>query len=551
MKLSILSNINVESLISRVSRSYSVYKTEGYGLWVQEITNSNSGLYAFKPDIVFIILDGAELIKEQSIERNYKEIRENMQYIEKALSSNPDIIFFINNIDFWSREIKSVKHGTKERRLEYFWEEFLFDLSNKYRNAYVFDLKSIIEQMGKEEFYSRKLWYLGGMKFSMKAERYLELYINRYIDSIKGTRKKCLVLDLDNTLWGGVVGEVGFNGIELSDYKEGARYKDFQKKLKEIKELGIILAVVSKNNYDDAMKVIREHPHMVLKEQDFVDFKINWDLKSQNIRALSEELNITLDSIVFIDDNPVERESVKRELPEVIVPDFPEDTSQLADFASKLYWNYFHTIDTTDEDTAKTEIYRQNIKRTEALKTSNSYEDFLNSLDTKITIKAMRQDDIQRASQLTQKTNQFNLTTKRYNETELLNLLNKEEYDCFVANVIDKYGDNGMVSVIITKHYNSEEVEIDTFLLSCRVMGRYIEDQIVEYIEKLYLELGYKKIIAHYKPTAKNMPVKELFERLGYTLAEIDELGNKKYLLELGKTETSLRKKFGRLEIII
>lgn len=223
----------------------------------------------------------------------------------------------------------------------------------------------------------------------------------------------------------------------------------------------------------------------------------------QNIRDLSEELNIGLDSMVFIDDNPIERESVKRELPEVTVPDFPQDTSELADFAIELYNNYFYILSPTDEDTVKTEIYRQNMKRRDAQKSSASYEDFLRTLETKIEIHRIRAENVQRAAQLTQKTNQFNLTTKRYSEQELLALIDEEGFDGFVVNVSDRFGDSGMVSVVITKHKTDSEVELDTFLLSCRVMGRFIEDQIIGFIEDFYKKSGYKKLITYYKPTEK------------------------------------------------
>ena len=543
-----LSNINLDSLVGRLSKLNDVYKTEGYGTWVQEIINPNSGLYSFGPQAVFIIIDGEEMFKGQS--RNSSTIDMNINYIEETVKNNPDITFFVSNIDLWTRKIDSAKAGSKERGLEFLWEDGLFLLSRKYRNLYVFDLKSIVEDIGREQFYSKKLWYLGGIKFSMKAEKVLEQYINRCVDSVKGKRKKCMVLDLDNTLWGGVVGEVGMEGIELSDYKEGARYKDFQKKLKEIKDLGIILAVVSKNNFDDAIKVIREHKHMVLKEEDFVALKINWDLKSQNIRDLSEEHNIGLDSIVFIDDNPVERESVKRELPEVTVPGFPQDTSELLNFAVELYHNYFYTLDITDEDTVKTEIYRQNMKRRDAQKSSASYEDFLKSLETKIEIRRISAENVQRAAQLTQKTNQFNLTTKRYSEQELLALIDEEGFEGFVAYVSDRFGDNGMVSVVITKRKTDTEIELDTFLLSCRVMGRFIEEQIIGFIEDLYKKSGYKRLVTYYKPTEKNAPVKDFFERLGYSVLDVDSAGNKKYILDLEKSSIDSRKKFGELMIL-
>nr|WP_276020114.1 HAD-IIIC family phosphatase [Acetivibrio straminisolvens] len=548
MKLSVISNINLDSVIGRLSKLYDVYKTEGYGTWVQEIINPNSGLYSFGPNVIFIIIDGYEMFKGQS--KNDNTIDMNIGYIEEAVKNNPDITFFVSNIDLWMRKIESAKSGSRERRLEFLWEEGLFLLSRKYRNVYVFDLKSIVEEKGREQFYSKKLWYLGGIKYSMKAEKLLEQHINRCVASVKGIRKKCLILDLDNTLWGGVVGEAGPEGIELADFKEGARYKDFQRRLKEIKDLGIILAVVSKNNFDDAIKIIREHKHMVLREEDFVALKINWDLKSQNIRDLSEELNIGLDSMVFIDDNPIERESVKRELPEVTVPDFPQDTSELADFAIELYNNYFYILSPTDEDTVKTEIYRQNMKRRDAQKSSASYEDFLRTLETKIEIHRIRAENVQRAAQLTQKTNQFNLTTKRYSEQELLALIDEEGFDGFVVNVSDRFGDSGMVSVVITKHKTDSEVELDTFLLSCRVMGRFIEDQIIGFIEDFYKKSGYKKLITYYKPTEKNNPVKDLFERLGYTLLEVDSAGSKKYVLDLKESNTRCRKEFGELRVL-
>ncbi|OQA16769.1 MAG: hypothetical protein BWY64_02451 [bacterium ADurb.Bin363] len=550
MRISILSNINLDSLAVRVSRSYDVYRAEGYGRWVQEITNSDSGLYIFKPKVVFIILDGTELIKGHSEEEYNMEIEENIRYIEEAISDNPEINFFISNLDFWTKTIKCAKSVIKERRVEFLWEENLLKLGMKYRNAYLFDIKSIIESIGREQFYSRKLWYLAGMKYSTKGEKLLEFCVRRSVASIKGERKKCLVLDLDNTLWGGVVGEVGLNGIELSDFKEGSRYKDFQRKIKEIKDLGIILAVVSKNNYSDAIKVIREHKDMILKEEDFVSLKINWDIKSQNLKALAEELNIGLDSIVFVDDNPIEREGVKSELPMVIVPDFPEDTSLLADFAEQLYRDYFYALSITDEDTIKTGLYQQNIKRSEAIKSSNSYEDYLKSLDTEIEIRRMSIEDIQRASQLTQKTNQFNLTTKRYSEIELSKMLIDDCFDCFVASVKDRFGDNGMVCVAIAKQKSVCEVELDTFLLSCRVMGRFIEDQIINYIEGIYRDMGYERLITYYLQTAKNVPAKEFFERLGYNLVEMDKEGNKKYMLQLKEMAVDSRKRYGKLVIV-
>ncbi len=469
------------------------------------------------------------------MDERIKALEECFGFIENVVEKHNVINFFFSNIDIPLKEIKSIKDNRHERLLETCWMNMLIDLNKKYNNFYIIDLKLLIENNGRKIFYSEKLWYLGGMKYSLEAVTIFSDEIERIIKSVKGKKKKCLILDLDNTLWGGIIGEDGIENIELSEFKEGARYKDFQKRLKEIKEIGVILAIVSKNNHEDAIDVFKNHKHMVLQESDFVSLKINWKHKIQNIRELSEELNIGLDSFVFIDDNPFERESVINQLPEVFVPEFPKDTAKLEQFVINLYNDHFLTLLSTNEDKKKTQMYRQNVKRVSALKSTDSLDDFLKTLKTEIEISKIKNDDITRVAQLTQKTNQFNLTTRRYTEKDIKAFMESDNHDIFVISVKDKFGDNGTVSVIILNKNDETTLEIDTFLMSCRVMERKIEDQVLGVIENRSLADGYRYINAYYIPTEKNRPVETLFERLGYTLMDKDDKGYKKYRLALSQ----------------
>lgn len=547
MKISILSNINIDILTKKLVKDYDIYKADGYGVWAQEMLNKNSGLYDYDPAILFIILDGEELINRDldtvDIE---EEMNNSIVYIENYVKDNSKTHIFVNNLDLPINRAQSVKDVGLERKIEGYWHEKLCDLNDRFSNFHIFDIKALIESIGRKEFYSKKLWYLGGIKFSPKADKLIKKELNRCTRAIKGDRKKCLVLDLDNTLWGGIVGEDGLDKIMLSSYKEGARYKDFQKRLKEIKKTGVILAIVSKNNHDDAIEVFKNHEHMVLQEEDFVSMKINWKPKAQNIRDIAEELNIGLDSLVFIDDNPVERESIKSQIQEVIVPDFPEDTAEFEEFIINIYREYFLSIKSTEEDKKKTEMYKQNFNREREMQSSDSFENFLKNLKTRIKIWQAKEEDIERAAQLTQKTNQFNLTTKRYLSSDIQNFIKSTNHDVYVASVEDKFGDNGKVAVLIIEKNNDNTVEIDTFLMSCRVMGRFIEEQFIDFIEDKYKKQGYEKIISNYYPTTKNKPVKDLFEDLGYIVANNDEAGNKKYEINLDKVGTE-RKIFGEL----
>lgn len=531
MDIAILSNVNVDLLAKKVARMANVFTPDGYGVWVQELLDKNSKLYQASPVFVFAFLDARELFSNLSYADCLKEIKQIQAYFEQAIETHPVVKFFIADLDYPENVITSYATITAARKIEILWTQMLMQLEEKYSNMYIFKLKDLISEVGRSSFYSRKLWYLGGIKFSGLSDSLIADQIERILLAHQGVRKKCLLLDLDNTLWGGVVGELGANGIELSAVKEGSRFKDFQQRIKEMKEAGVILGIVSKNNWDDIREVFATNKNMVLKEEDFAAIKVNWKDKIDNIKEIAGDLNIGLESMVFIDDNPVEREAVKQLIPEITVPDFPKDTTGLESFIKQVWNDYFFVLDIVREDMAKTAMYLQNSKRVAALKSIGNMEEYLKTLDTIIKIWQARPEDIERISQLTQKTNQFNLTTKRYQEEEIRSFMDSPLHYVFVASVEDRYGDSGKVAVIILE--KDDVVKVDSFLMSCRVMGRKIEDQLVDYIESFMIREGQSQIVAYYRPTVKNKPVQDLFDRLGYEIIRSDESGNKTYLIEL------------------
>ena len=547
MKVAVLSNTNIDAMARSLQKKYEIFKSDGYNVWVQEILDSSSKLHEFDPDVVFIILDGQELV---NVYEDYETVKSQLEkyliyiseYVGKKASSTN---IFISNFDIPPRRLQCLSEPRPEKAIECYWSRKLDNLCGSLSKTYILDIKRMVGITGSKEFYSKKLWYMGGIRYSIKGQRIMENAIDKYIRAVEGKRKKCIVLDLDNTLWGGVIGEAGLQGIELSDNKEGARYRDFQMRLKDMKATGIILAVVSKNNYEDVMEVFKEHHGMYLKEEDFSEMIINWEPKTEGIKKLAQALNIGLDSMVFIDDNPVEREAVRCILPEVVVPDFPEDSSDMEDFITNIYEEYFLALDVTEEDRVKTEQYKQNAQREDMRKASASMEDYLLELKTKIRIWKAAEPDIERIVQLVMKTNQFNLTTKRYTDKEIRGMIESEQYDVYIASVEDKFGDNGKTVVLIVKK-GKNQIEIDTFLMSCRIMSRFIEDQVIEFIENKYRTKGFKVINALYLKTNKNLPVSDLFERLGYDLIDYDNNGNKKYSLSLDRI-TNNRNSFGEL----
>ena len=529
MKLALLSNVTVDLLAGMLQQNAELYLSPGFDTWQQEMINPASGLYAFKSDAVVVLLHADSYADTwNDREKGCQTIDGWCSALQVASAKLPGVPVFVSSID-----ISNVTcHFGAEVRLEAYFENYLMErvqeLHSSGSNVYILPVKEVVANLGRKAFYSPKMWYVGSMPYSMKGMAAIAELITRYTSVVKGAKKKCIAVDLDNTLWGGVIGEDGVNGIQLANNKEGARYKDAQRILKKMKEQGVMVAILSKNNVEDVEPVFK-HPDMVLQHEDLVAEVINWEPKTVNIRQLAKNLNIGLDSFVFLDDNPAERERMKAECPEVAVIDFPKDTAQLPNVVAKAYEDYFLTLEVTGEDLKKTAMYRAEAMRKTELSSAVSMEDFLKKLEMTMDIHFMKPEEEKRVTQLTNKTNQFNVTTKRYSEEEIHGLATAENSDIITVHMADKYGDQGLVSVLILK-YEKETAEIDTYLMSCRVMGRKVEDEMMARIKGLLKQKGITTVKAAYIKTAKNAPVLDLFEKLGFenVTGDIKEVGDRK-----------------------
>lgn len=512
-KVALLSNITVDLIEAKLRKKYSFYHPEGFDTWVQEALNPGSGLYKDPIDAVVLLLDGTEARSWNSIEEGKERITIWKQALAVLTNTVSVIPVFVTTIDFRENRIKSLSERLFRLELAEDWYQYLQGLSEEKTNIYIDDLADTIADIGRNQFYSDKMWYLSNMPYSRDGLNAVSKELERALAAAFDTRRKIVALDLDNTLWGGVIGEDGVEGIEISDHKEGQRYYDFQRQLLEMKNRGIVLAINSKNNPEDAEEVIQKHPSMLLRDDDFVSKKINWENKASNLKSMEKELNLTEGSFVFVDDNPVEREIVKGECPDVIVPEFPADTSELLHFAENLWFDYFRPLRVLNEDRNKTLMYQTEGKRRQERNESLNLDDYIEKLEMVVDIHRMRPEELERVTQLINKTNQFNVTTKRYTQAEVEDVSKSSNSVVYVVYCSDKYGDSGLISVIIMKTAG-EGIKIDSFLMSCRVMGRKLEDVIINELAAKYRSV----IQSEYIPTEKNAPVKELFDRLGFAL---------------------------------
>lgn len=377
-------------------------------------------------------------------------------------------------------------------------------------NCYLLDSQRWL--LGVERPYSPKMYYATKVPFSSKVFQLAAEDIVSAIHAIAGATKKLIVVDLDNTLWGGVVGESGWEGITLGghDFK-GEAFVDFQRALKSLERRGIQLGIVSKNDESVAMEAINKHPNMILKENDFCGWRINWFDKAENIRSLVEELNIGLDSVVFIDDNPAERQRVLTAFPEILVPDWPLDVTSYASSLKRL--KCFDSAHFSEEDRLRTDMYRSQAQRVKLSKVQSSTEEWLESLSTVINVRRLTNANIKRVTQLFNKTNQLNMSTRRLSESELEDWASIETNHVLTVSVSDSFGDLGLVGVLGFSLADKSGVITD-FVLSCRAMGREVERTMFYCAVMELTKLGAEEITARYIPTERNRPTLDVFNDL-------------------------------------
>lgn len=411
----------------------------------------------------------------------------------------------------------------------------LLEAANHFDNVKVVDICEFTRAYPMSELTDGKYWFLSQMQLNPRLSAPFMEWFQRKIDQIAMKRKKGLILDLDNTLWGGVLGEEGPAGIRIGGDYPGKAFHAFQEKVQELGKNGVILALCSKNNEADVWEAFDKNPFMVLRKDDFAAWRINWADKATNIRELAEELNIGLDSFVFVDDNPSEREWIRQALPMVTVPEFPSQPYGLQAFSQSLVELYFRVYSITKEDREKTEQYKANARRTQAQRLFSDMDSFLESLEICIDIEPADAFSIPRIAQMTQKTNQFNLTTRRYTETDIRTFL-AAGWKIYCIRVTDRFGDNGITGCIFM---NGDE--IDSYLLSCRILGKGIEFAFIKSILRKLKESGKKVVRATYLPTAKNCQVKDFYDRCGFTIVAENEIMEKYYSLDLQTADLEIK----------
>lgn len=398
----------------------------------------------------------------------------------------------------------------QQRKLNY----LLMEGCQKIKNVYLIDLDAIQANCGRDKFSDPKLYYIAKMPVSVEVLPEVAKKVMDQIQALRGVTKKCVVLDLDNTLWGGVIGDDGLSGIQIGELGTGHAFSDFQAWLKELKNRGMLLAVCSKNNEPAAKEPFEKHPEMILRLDDISMFVANWEDKASNIRNIQKTLNIGMDSLVFLDDNPFERNLVRSMIPEITVPELPEDPALYLQYLRSL--NLFETASYSAEDAGRTQQYRQQAERAVFESSFQSYEDYLKGLEMKAVAAPFDVFHYPRIAQLTQRSNQFNLRTVRYTEAEIEAISRDEHKITMYFTLKDKFGDHGLISVVILDKLEDNSLFVGEWLMSCRVLKRGMEEFITNKILQTAAENGCAKVIGEYLPTPKNAMVKDLYEAMGF-----------------------------------
>lgn len=522
----IFRNLTVEPLFNQI---------EGCGFSGYDELDFPEG---YKYYVWFYVLPFGKERNKQAEEIDFMKKR--LRHLISNLPSESKLLCFtMTNTD---SSIYDVRDSVSKSLRQY--NDYIYNQAGKISSVQAIDFNSFTSLYGLSELFDRRYWYMAQMPINPKLAGDFQNWFRQKINAVEGIRKKCLIVDLDNTLWGGVLGEEGLAGIQLGNTYPGNCYSHLQTLIKELKNSGTLLSICSKNNQEIVEQVFSQREDMVLQLDDFVSLKINWKSKVENIKEIARELNVGLDSMVFVDDDPFEREQIKAFIPEVIVPEFPEHPYQLFDFMSDLRNQWFQIYDLTDEDKRKTEQYRENSERQNFRVKHDSQESFLKAMQIQLTFTVSSDLHLPRIAQITQKTNQFNLTTKRYTETELAYLA-KQNYMFADIAVSDKFGDSGITASAIVK-IDNHKAEIDSFLLSCRILGRGIETAFLYLVLNRLLEKNVTDVFALYIPTEKNIQVEQFYDDHGFQLISTNAEGQKKYHLELRK-----RYKFNKLYNVI
>ena len=511
-----------------IERGYQVDLFEAeYNQVERQFMDPTSDLYEFDADYIVVFQSTHKFGEKHSLctmETQVSLADERIDFVTSVVSNpafaSKKIIYFnypeIEDTVFGSYANKVDSSFTYQvRKLNY----ELMKLSEQYANLFICDMAALQNKLGRDVMFAPNVYTSTEMVLSIDAVPFVASRIMDIIAAIKGQFKKCLILDLDNTVWGGVIGDDGLEGIQLGHgLGIGKAFTEFQMWVKKLRQRGIIICVASKNNEETAKEPFEKHPDMILKLDDIAVFQANWETKVDNIRTIQSVLNIGFDSMVFLDDNPFERNIVRENIPGITVPELPEDPAEYLEYLYSL--NLFETASYSNADKDRTKQYQVEAKRVSLQKTFANEADFLKSLNMVSVVSGFTKFNTPRVAQLSQRSNQFNLRTVRYTEADIETYANDPDVIDLSFTLEDKFGDNGLIAVIIMKKQDEETLFVDTWFMSCRVLKRGMENFTLNTMVERAKAAGYKRIVGEYLPTPKNKMVEQHYPGLGFTKME-------------------------------
>jgi FkbH-like protein len=516
-----------------------------YGQYLQELLDPGSALHAFKPTAVLFALDARHItqglhaaLPREAAGQALAEAKETLTRAWRAARE----AFACPILQQAFVDPFPALLGGNEHRLPGSRAGLIAALNHELRpladgdGVDIVAVDHAIRADGLAAWYDPALWHRSKQEITPAAAPSYGELVARVIAARQGRSYKCLVLDLDNTLWGGVIGDDGLDGIVIGQGSPlGEGFAELQAYAKELARRGVILAVSSKNDEKNALEPFEKHPEMVLRRGDIAAFRANWTDKAANIRAIAQDLNIGLDSLVFLDDNPVERIQVRDALPMVAVPEVPDDPAMIPHILADA--GYFESLAITAEDLQRSAQYQENIAREQHRATASDMESFLRGLEMRMVWRRFDTLGMQRIVQLINKTNQFNLTTRRYTEEDVAAIIADDHSFGLQLRLLDRFGDNGIIAIIIGRMLEPGVLTIDTWLMSCRVLGRQVEVTTLNLIAATAQAMGARILRGVYVPTAKNGMVRDHYERLGFAVVGRDEAGGSTAELDLTSFE--------------
>jgi FkbH-like protein len=517
----------IELFLFAIGIDVQIYESD-YNVFNQEIADPTSGLYAFQPDFVFVAVNRRNLGHQPSCAESAARVREMVDAEVKCWSNLWQAMHERLNCQIIQNNFDSPQWRTlynHEMRHHAGLGRFVSQVNLALQETApsfvtIHDVDYLAATVGRWAWGDARFYYHAKLPC---APEFLVAYahsIASVIGAHKGKSKKAIVFDLDNTLWGGVVGDDGITGIRCGNGNaEGEAFLAIQQYAEGLRARGVILAVCSKNDEQIAREVFQKHPEMVLRLEHISCFIANWEDKATNLHRIAAQLNIGLDSMVFVDDNPAERALVRQMAPEVAVPDLPEDPAGYIQAIERHC--YFQTVSIATEDMERAEMYEGNVLRERAQLTSANLDDFLRSLDMRAMVEAVSHANVERVAQLTARSNQFNLTTRRHSATDFLRMMRSSDWLTLTVSLNDRFGNNGLISVLLAR-ISGDSLIVDTWLMSCRVLKRGVEQLILNRLCVLARTRGVESILGEYIPTARNALVRDHYHNLGFEAVSDD-----------------------------